>query len=63
VKRRRVIAILLAAACLATSAMPVAGRDRSSAAEIHIWQLATLAAISGDSYFSQLAATLYADHH
>ena len=61
-KRRRVIAILLAAACLATSAMPVAGRDRSSAAEIHIWQLATLAAISGDSYFSQLA-TLYADHH
>jgi hypothetical protein len=31
--------------------------------EIHIWQLGTLAAISGDSYFSQLAATLYADHH
>ena len=31
--------------------------------EIHIWQLADLAAISGDAYFSQLSAALYADHH
>jgi D-glucuronyl C5-epimerase C-terminus len=31
--------------------------------EIHIWQLADLAAISGDAYFSQLSATFYADHH
>ena len=30
--------------------------------EIHIWQLADLAAISGDSYFNQLSATLAADH-
>lgn len=31
--------------------------------EIHIDQLADLAAISGDAYFSQLSATFYADHH
>jgi hypothetical protein len=31
--------------------------------EIHTWQLRDLAAISGDAYFSQLANTLYADHH
>lgn len=30
---------------------------------IHIWQLRTLAAISGDVFFSRLAADLYSDHH
>ena len=30
--------------------------------EIHIWQLADLAAISGDSYFSKLSALFLADH-
>ena len=31
--------------------------------EIHIWQLADLAAISGDAYFSRLSADLLADYH